>query len=504
LLSQRLKAIPAIPDTYPDTYKESFDKVLPERSQMANRPAIWLLIPIAIGTLRAQKSQPNPEQTVRTFRFAATDARGQPVADLRPDEIRISDAGKRSPVVFLRFVSGPMAKDASVLPHEFTNRVSGEPSASTLILVDLFNADFTESSTACQEIIKTLGQMASPENVFLFLLAPDTSLFPIHSWATPGGTTEPPPGPWTRQISDLLKQGLQTVGKLRHAESTDYNITANLTYQTLKALGAQYAALPGQKRLVWVTRGLPLILIRFSGPSPPQTLLQQTGAEFRQFGIPIYEVHGRGTEDSSLSIASLTGGRSFENEAAARAIAEAQTDAAATYLAGHYPANADADGRFHELGVSTTRKGVRILAPSGYTADPLKEIEQTALGLTVSSAFNTQDIGLRVAIDTTGNTTHFEIHVDPGDLFLQRSGRSQTGKLLLSFVYFNAGGPQIATEPVIVNVNLTSDQFDAAVKNGYPIDVDQTVPAGTSKVRIVVQDAPTGITGSLSVPIASQ
>jgi hypothetical protein len=74
----------------------------------------------------------------------------------------------------------------------------------------------------------------------------------------------------------------------------------------------------------------------------------------------------------------------------------------------------------------------------------------------------------------------------------------------LSFVYFNAGGPTIATEPVIVNVNLTSDQFDAAVKSGYPIEVDQTVPAGTSKVRIVVQDAATGITGSLSVPIASQ
>ena len=473
---------------------------------MANRAAIGLLILIALGTLRAQKPQPNPEPTVRTFRFAATDAKGQPVADLRPDEIRISDAGKRGPVVFSRFVSAPVAKDAALLPHEFTNRVSGQASASTLILVDLFNAEFTERSTACQEIIKTLGQMASPENVFLFLLAPDASLFPIHSWTTPGGTTEPRPGPWTRQIGDLLRQGLQTAGKLRHAESADYDIAANLTYQTLKALGQQYAALPGQKRLVWVTRGSPLILIRFRGPSPPQTLLQEASAEFRRFGIPIYEVHGKdtGTQDRNLSIASLTGGRSFENEAVARAIAEAQTDAAATYLAGYYPANADADGKFHELGVSTTRKGVRILASSGYTAEPLKEIEQSALELAVSSAFDTRDIGLRVAIDTSGKTTHFQIYVDPGDLFLQRSGRSQTGNLLLSFVYFNASGPQIATEPLSVNVNLTNDRLDAAIKSGYPIDVDQTVPAGTSKVRIVVQDAATGITGSLSVPIASQ
>jgi hypothetical protein len=327
-------------------------------------------------------------------------------------------------------------------------------------------------------------------------------LFPIHPWTTLGVKTESPSGPWTRQIADLLKQGLQTAGKLKHVKSADYNANADLTYQTLKGLGGQYAALPGQKRLVWVTRRMPLI----------QTQLDQTGAEFRQFGIPIYTVHeeDRATEnalrsgDGDSSLALLTGGRSFENEAAARAIAEAQTDAAATYLAGQYPAEPDADGKFHEFRVSTTREGVRILAPSGYTADPLTEIERSALGVAVSSAFDTQDIGLRAAIDTTGNTTHFRIYVDSHDLFLQRSGPSQTGKLLLSFVYFNAAGPQIATEPVSVNVNLSSDQFDAAIKSGYSIDVDQTVPAGTSKVRIVVQDAATGITGSLSVPIAAQ
>src|SRR5580698_6814440 len=144
---------------------------------MANRAAIWLLIPIALGTLRAQKWPPNQQQTVRTFRFAAIDAKGRPVTDLRLDEIEISDAGKRGSVVFSRLVSAPVAKHAAPRPHEFTNRTSGQPSASTLVLVDLFNADFTERSTACQEIIRTLGKMASPEDIFLFLLAPDTSIF---------------------------------------------------------------------------------------------------------------------------------------------------------------------------------------------------------------------------------------------------------------------------------------------------------------------------------------
>jgi hypothetical protein len=121
----------------------------------------------------------------------------------------------------------------------------------------------------------------------------------------------------------------------------------------------------------------------------------------------------------------------------------------------------------------------------------------------VASAFDIEDIELRVAIDKSGNTTHFQIYVDPNDLFLQRGARSQTGKLLLSFVYFNGDASPTATEPVTVDVSLTSGQFDAAVKRRYPIKVDQTVPDGTSKVRIVIQDAATGMMGSLTLPIAS-
>ena len=475
---------------------------------MAGRAAVWLLIPIAFGTLRAQESQ-----TVRTFRFAATDAKGQPVTDLRLGEIQISDAGKRGSVVFSRFLSAATPKDSALLPHEFTNRASGQPSTSTLILLDLLNADFTERSTVCQEIIQTLRPMAPSATVFLFLLAPDTSVLAIHGWMRPGGSTELPPGSWTSQISDLLDRGLQTAGKIKRANLTDANTAANLTYQALKGLGSQYAPLPGQKRLVWVTRGMPLTLSGPNGPPPLvfQTLLQQIATEFRQFGIPIYTVHEKDTHTANVdrvtaldSLASLTGGRSFENEAAGRAIAEAQTDAAGMYLGGFYPAAKDADDKFHELRVSTTRKGVRILAPSGYTADPPEDVRRSALDLAVGSAFDSTDIGLRVAIEKSGNTTHFQIYVDPSDFFLQSSGRSQTGKLLLSFVYFKGDSQPTATEPVSINVSLTSDQFDAAVKAGYPIEVDQTLPNGVSKVRIVIQDAATGVVGSLGVPIASQ
>jgi hypothetical protein len=240
-----------------------------------------------------------------------------------------------------------------------------------------------------------------------------------------------------------------------------------------------------------------------------QPLLQQTGAAFQRLGIPIYTVHQKEIHTANVdtaialdSLAALTGGRNFENEAVGPAIADAQTDARATYQAGYYWNDKDADGKFHELRVSTTRKGTKILAPEGYTADPVENIEASALELVQARPFDTSDIGLRVSLKTSGTTTHFQIHVDLQDLPLQRTAGSQTGKLLLAFVYTNADGERTATEPVSSNLNLTPGQRDVAMKDGYLVTVDQTLPGGTTNVRVVILDASTGIAGSVSVPIA--
>jgi VWFA-related protein len=351
--------------------------------KMAVREAFPVLILGVIGTLArvgAQSATPDPAQAVRTFRFVATDAKGQPVTDLRPDEVQVSDGGKHDRLAFSRLLLPALPAPAALGPREFSNRAGGQLATSTLILIDLFNASFTEHSTAWDQTIQTLEKLESSENVFLFLVAPDASLFAIHA---PGAPTEPPSGPWTRQIRDLLDQGLRTVEKLKHADSADADVIASLTDQALKTLGAQYAALPGQKRLIWVTRGMPLTVIGPNGPLPLvfQPLLQQTAEEYRQLGIQIYTVHQKESNTSNVdrakaldSLAPLTGGRSFEDEAVGRAIAEAQTDARAAYEAGYYTNDKDADGKLHKLRVSTTRKGARILAADGYTAEPLETI----------------------------------------------------------------------------------------------------------------------------------
>ena len=386
---------------------------------MVDRAAFPLLLFGLLSTLpslSAQSAKLNPGQGILTLRFVATDASGQPIADLRTEEIHVSENGKRYTLAFSRsLLLAPPAAPPALGPHEYSNRAGIAVPASTLLLIDLFNADFTDHSTVFDQTIQTLGKQESPEDVFVFFLAPDASIVPVHAW-NPSGI--PSSGDWPRRIRDLLDEGLRTVSKIKATHPADSNQIAAITHQALKLMGDRYSELPGPKRLIWVTRGMPLIVTGPKGPQPLvfQSLLQQTGAEFRGLGIPVCTVHQRVKQAANVfmanavdSLAKLTGGRNFEDEAVERAIAAAQSDARGAYETGVYTDDKDADGKFHPLRVSTTRKGAHILAADSYLAEPWETIDQRNLELVQGRPFDTPDIGLRVGMETSEKTTHFQI-----------------------------------------------------------------------------------------------
>ncbi len=480
---------------------------------MAARVAGYLLILSAFGTrapLAAQSPQPDPTQIFRSFRFVATGTNGQPVTDLRRQEIRVSDEGHREPLVFMRLLSAPTA--AALGPGEFSNRAHDQFSASTIILLDLLNANITERGAAWYETNQLLEGLDHAENVFLFLLTPDASLYAVHAWPGPGAPAEPSSAPWTRQVRQLLDQALHKVERIKPIDLTAApGLTVEPTYRGLAMLGRQYAAVPGQKRIIWVTHGIPLAVPGLSSEYVDFTpLLKQAAAEFRQLGIEIYTVHqqdrsnpGINSQETLQLLPPLTGGRWFENDAVGHAFTQAQADARGTYQAAYYAPAKDDNGKFHKLRVSTTRKGVRILAEQGYTAEPAEAIARNNLGLVESRSLETPDIGLRASLDTSGERTRFQIRVDPRDLLLQHGEHAYTGALTLVLLYSHADGSPNVPEVQKVNMRLTQEQLDAAMKDGYPAGGGQTVPAGTRQIRVVVQDAATGMAGSLDIPISA-
>jgi VWFA-related protein len=488
---------------------------------MVARVAGCLLILSAFGTrppLAAQGPKPDSAQILRSFRLVATEANGQPVTDLRPEEIQVSDEGKRYPLASARLLKtappASLGSEPPLGPREFSNRGANVLSASTLILIDLLNANITERGATWSEVTQSLGGLEHADNVYLFLLDPDASLSPVHAWQPPDAPTEPSSEPWTRQIHQLLDQSLREVERIKPLDLTAApGLTAEPTYRALSILGRQYAALPGQKRVIWITHGIPLTVV---GPGGTvymdfNPLLKQTGAEFNREGIALYTVHqidrstaGVDSEETLQGLPPLTGGRWFENDAVGQAITQAQADARGTYQAAYYAPAKTADGKFHKLRVSTTRKGVRILAEEGYTAGPPEAIAQSNLELVGSRPFDTPDIGLRASFATAGTTTRFQIRVDPRDLVLQHGGNTYTGGLSSVFIYYNADGARSASPPEVSNLSLTQQQLDAAMKDGYLFNTETKLPSGARKLRLIVQDTATGIAGSLSMPLGAK
>jgi VWFA-related protein len=480
-----------------------------KEANMAAKVAGCLLILIVFGTrppLAAQSPKPDPTQTLRSFRLVATEANGQPVVDLHPEEVQLTDDGKRYPLVFARLLRAtPLA--AALGPREFSNRGAGQLSASTLILLDLLNANITERGAAWNEANQSLGGLEHAENVYLFLLAPDASLFAVHAWKAPDAPAEPSYEPWTRQVRQLLDQALHEVERLKPTDLTAApGLTVQPTYRALAMLAGQYAAVPGQKRIVWVTHGLPLTVLSPTGPIDFTPQLTQAGVEFNRLGIALYTVHQTsdgGVDTETLQkLPSLTGGRAFESDAVGKAIAQAQEDARATYQAAYYAPAKAKDGKFHKLRVSTTRKGVRILAEEGYTATAPEEIAQANLELVGTRPLDTPDIGLRASLAAAEKKTRVQINADPRDLVLQHGGNTYTGVLSVTFIYYNADGSKSASDTAIANVSLTQEQLDAAMKGGYSFNTETNVPSGTRKLRLIVQDTGSGLAGSLTMPVA--
>jgi len=465
---------------------------------------------VALPRAAAQSSSPNSEQALRSFRFVATGAKGEPITDLRLEEIQVTDNGKRQPLAFSRLLRTTQGA-VTLGPREVSNRGYDQFFSSTLLLLDLLNANITERGSAWNETIQSLGSLESAENVYLFLMTPDANLYPVHAWSP--DPSDPPATPWTSRIRPLLNQALGVVEKIKPVDLTAApGLTADPTYKALRTLGRQYAALPGQKRVIWVTNGIPLTVV---GPNGTVYMdfrpeLKQTGEEFSRLGISLYTVHqqdrsaeGINTQETLQSLPPLTGGRWFENDALGQAVTQARNDARATYQAGYSATAKDEDGKFHKLRVTTTRKNVRILAAEGYTADPPDAVAKNTLDLVASRPFDTPDIGLRVSFADAGANTRVLIRVDPRDLALQHAGNSYAGAFSSVVLYFNAEGQVSTSAPIVTKVSLNQEQLDAAIKNGYLVTADEAIPSGSRRARLLVQDDASGTAGSLSFPLPS-
>jgi VWFA-related protein len=482
--------------------------------------ALWAQTAAPDGNAR-QAALPKRAQLV-TLNVVAFDSHGQPVGDLTEDDFQIQDQGKKQQIVFFRRNETKPRADAPADAHEHSNRSGATVQQATIILLDLLNADLSDRGSGWDGIAKALEHLESADSLYFYFLTAEAKLYPVHGLpGTESGNKSDPN--WTKQIRASIDKGLREVNRLKPQDDRDPMIRVNQTYKALGTLATQLAGIPGRKNIVWVTHGVPIVLRSITNEIIDTTSqMRQFCAYLNQAGIAMYSVDQGGpgslssggregpgyqSQDTLQQMADLTGGHAYPGNNVETAIPAAISSARGSYLIRYDPPAQNWDSKFHKIKVSCTRKGVRIQAQQGYFALPRDAEDRQLTAAFQVAAINPLDasgIGLRAEVAEDPKNAHafrYDLHIDARDLMLSHQGDHDTGQLAVG-IFAITNGKVDDSNPVLFNVNLTREQYEAALKGGVPFAMDKVVPEAAQNVRIVVMDLSTAETGALTIPVA--
>lgn len=457
----------------------------------------------------------------------AVDGHGQPVTDLKREELVVSDSGKPQAITFFHHRDSGLAQPPKLAPGEVSNRGGNNIPRATLVLFDLLNERFATRGVAANQIIRELGALESADYLYFYMLTVNGQLFPVHGLPGAQESARPPGGvPWTRQIKPIMDQALRAVQQMREPD-IDVAVRVDLTYRALNAIAVQLSRVPGRKSLVWITDGVPIAL----GPNRSDTgepvdftpLLRQMSEGFDRSGVAIYPVRmvmigsadsmggpgttGAGSLDTLDQFAGMTGGRPDAGKDIGGAVRQAISDMGTSYQVGYTPAEKNWDNKFHKLRVTSTRKGIRIQSKTGYFAwkeAPGARSEQ-AIDTAISTSFDAAEIGLRAKLSVDrehGNLARIEAHIDAQDVALVRDGEQYRGELRLALAAYTQGARPEGGRTIPLELHYSAAEREKAIEEGIPFAQNLKLGEGTRAVRLIVYDRGLNTVGSITVPVA--
>ena len=353
-----------------------------------------------------------PPARMASLDVAAFDAKGRFVADLRPDELRVSDAGKPQQIAFFR--------RGDTIPH------------AVAVLLDLLNGDMAQKISEWDRAAHALAQTESAWDAFLYALTPSGALYPVRpmpdSWA---GWTHPEPS-WEREILPVLENlksayrerpehSIKSAHRDRPEDKGEIDPRPEATAWALEELRVRLAAVPGHAAIVWAG---PMGWGKAESAMPHSARLTDGRV------LPTIPVYVAGSPSAKLAAATVLGGPratgatilpySDIQEVIPRASAETRQ----YYRVSWQPGEDNWNGKLHSLRVTCTRAGVRIAAKDSYQAPKLIDVaedqRQGLPDLLPLIAFESSQIRFSTAIAGPRLT----IRLDPSDLVSQY-GRAQ-------------------------------------------------------------------------------
>jgi hypothetical protein len=99
------------------------------------------------------------------------------------------------------------------------------------------------------------------------------------------------------------------------------------------------------------------------------------------------------------------------------------------------------------------------------------------------------------------NTIRVELRIDPADLLLRVNAGQYSAPITLLYSARAASGPQGEPTLAEMDLRLTREQRDAAMKEGIAISKEYPIDSATQKVRLIVLDRAADSVGSLTAPV---
>jgi len=465
---------------------------------------------LAVSAWILTASAQEPAKLVR-LNVVAVDQQGKPVGDLTANDFHIADEGK--PETIALFHAGGFGPTTAVDPSLFTNRPSPPPHT-TVILFDCLNHLRSEWLYAVRQIVPSLKQIDDASSIYFYVLTSAGEIDPIHPFPAPGAASNKT---WNQGIEAMLTKEIKGM-KTRPTGLTDEDVTKK-TYVALETIGKQLMNFPGRRDVVWILGGVPWTY-KENTKNPCNGIWVGCGLYAEPLSVTL---DANGTVVNLLTYTDLDTNKTVDMEAMAQLTGGSLTygkgeinqiiqrlneSASAGYVIAYDPSSANWDKKFHLVKITCDRKDVKLIAKTRYYALPdsrsAQDREMDALRTAFQSPCDLSDIGLRAAISPgkTPNTIKVDLKVALSDLALHESGGKYRAQLTFLLSQRGASGPLGDPAMFAVNPQLTKEQHDAYLKDGFPMSNEYPVISGTQVMRFVVADGATNLAGSLTIPIA--
>ncbi|HKW35544.1 MAG TPA: VWA domain-containing protein [Candidatus Acidoferrum sp.] len=350
---------------------------------------------------------------------------------------------------------------------------------------------------------------------------------------------------------------LQRFEREQYADSMDFRV--KITLDALRMLARHVSGYPGRKNLIWLSSAFPLaispdanltMVARFSGMRNYGDDLAAVASALTDAQIAMYPVDPRGIETQALfdpqsqgkanpfsegatlrresdvrysnqtsmqELAYQTGGQVCLNDNdLSECVKRAIDDSSSYYELTYYPSDTNWHGEFRRISVKTTRPGVRLSFRQGYFArdfDPTitaKEQNDTDAHISQASCgdfLNATSILMEAAglpPDQPGQAKYF-IVIDPNALsFSSQEGGARTVQLELATCMFDERGHALQYNRQSITQKFSESEYQSLKTHGIPHSISFVPKPETSRVRLLVCDARTGMVGSVDLPYPAE